>query len=313
VVTRIEFELILYKETNKGRDMGPIAQRKPALENRIENLERLISVLLRTEKGLYFNEKDLFSGPSIEEVVQLAISNSMSRQELISDVFLMKERLSKLSIQTHNWLSLVSLGIDVSDTSIHRFAPMRLYLSDATDQTIKNVSEAINLLLDAFDFHIADDLGATRGSWYRRLFVSTKRAVTQTEFLERLQQVERALQIKHLEMPQAGVDEKQVASIKLLLDAIKEVPNVAMQIGSILLIKTTSDDGPLIQVRTLTSKELIHLESNQSLLSSPAQLLKKLARASKHSANQQSPGGERTVTNLEGNLIQTGLAISRKT
>jgi hypothetical protein len=79
------------------------------------------------------------------------------------------------------------------------------------------------------------------------------------------------------------------------MKAIERVPTAAMQVGSILLIKYEVSGKPLVQVRTLTQRELIQLEKNQDLLKSPADILERLSelchRGSRSAKNARQQNG----------------------
>jgi predicted HTH transcriptional regulator len=66
----------------------------------------------------------------------------------------------------------------------------------------------------------------------------------------------------------------QVEAVSSLVDALKEVPHACLQVGSLLMVKTTGDDGrSMVSARTLTALELRLLESNQSMLRYPDRIL----------------------------------------
>jgi hypothetical protein len=184
-----------------------------------------------------------------------------------------------INATTHQWLAAQSLGADVSSLSLTRFVPLRIYLSDVPSTGVSQVSEAVDRLLNSFDFAISDDFPAIRGSWYKKWFAKTKDAVTQPEVIERLQKLERGIELQGLTKPQAEADAIQAQAVQNLIKSLENVPTAAMQVGSVLIIKKTDANGAAIAVRTLTQMELIHLENNQHLLSSPDNLLKKLKKA----------------------------------
>lgn len=95
--------------------------------------------------------------------------------------------------------------------------------------------------------------------------------------IKRLEKIERAVELKGLGQPQADIDKTQSQAIASLLEAVEKIPNAAIQAGSIILVKTTLTSGPTIKVKTLSQRELIHLENNQKLLLSPADLLENLS------------------------------------
>lgn len=166
--------------------------------------------------------------------------------------------------------------IDTSAVRLPRFIPLRAYLSESPAH-VEDVSRAITSLVEAFGFEIADDFPAIHGSWFKSWFAKLGETATQPEVAARLVKVERALELKGLEAPQAEIDAKQAEAVAKLMSSIENVPNAALQVGSILLVKLTKGDGPVVQVRTLTQRELIQLENNQNLLTSPSTVLDRLA------------------------------------
>jgi hypothetical protein len=55
--------------------------------------------------------------------------------------------------------------------------------------------------------------------------------------------------------------------------SLNKLPHATIQIGSILLVKVTGEDGPQKAVRTLSQSELVYLENNQGLLAMPEHIL----------------------------------------
>jgi hypothetical protein len=221
--------------------------------------------------------------------------------EVISSVENLAQKNADLSAGTHEWLAIQSLGIDAAEVKISRFVPLRVYLSDTPGQAVEDVSDAISKLLEAFDFEISDDFPPIRGSWFKKWFAKTVEVATQPEVIERLEKIERAVELKGLGQPQADIDKKQSEAVAQLLKAVENIPNAAIQAGSILLVKISSKSGPVIQVRTLTQRELIHLENNQKILSSPADLLEKLSelcQASDRLKNLDGNEGQSTKKSL---------------
>lgn len=189
------------------------------------------------------------------------------------------ERAQKsLSADTHQWLALQSLGISFSDARTARFIPLQVYLSETPDDAISRVTGAVNDLLDAFGFTLADEFPEVRGSWFKRWFARGKDFMSQPEVTDRLEKLERAIELKGLGQPQADIDAKQAGAVAQLTTALSGIPNAAIQVGSILFIKLTSGDSPAIHVRTLSQQELIHLENNQEMLASPADILERLSK-----------------------------------
>ncbi|MEW8029664.1 MAG: hypothetical protein AB2806_18230 [Candidatus Thiodiazotropha sp.] len=187
------------------------------------------------------------------------------------------------SKELHNYLIYQYLGEDLSSIKLDRFIPVRVYLSEENTTGIRKVSDAIDKLLTAFGFEFSDDFPAEKGSWWKKWFAKSKEVATQPEVTDRLEKIERALEIKGLHKPQSEVDKAQAEAIATLTAATQDIPNVAIQAGSILLVKTTDGNkNPCLQVRTLSTKELIYLENNQHLLCKPATVMKSLSKGANH-------------------------------
>lgn len=186
------------------------------------------------------------------------------------------------SKELHNYLIYQYLGEDLSSIKLDRFIPVRVYLSDENERDVRKVSDAIDKLLASFGFEFSDDFPAEKGSWWKKWFAKSKEVATQPEVTDRLEKIERAIELKGLHKPQAEVDKAQAEAIAALTAAVKDIPNVAIQAGSILLVKTTdSNRDPCLQVRTLSTKELIFLENNQHLLCKPATVMQSLSHGAK--------------------------------
>jgi hypothetical protein len=70
-------------------------------------------------------------------------------------------------------------------------------------------------------------------------------------------------------------------AVSSLVDALKEVPQACLQAGSLLMVKTTGDDGrSVVSARTLTALELRLLEANQPMLRYPDRILEWLSHTS---------------------------------
>ena len=97
--------------------------------------------------------------------------------------------------------------------------------------------------------------------------------------LEELRSEVNKLQLKGIGRPQAEGDHIQASAIARLVGALDKVPNAAIQAGSVLVVKLTTPNGPVIQARTLTQEEMVALENNQLLLQDPAKVLGRLSAA----------------------------------
>ena len=74
----------------------------------------------------------------------------------------------------------------------------------------------------------------------------------EAQLSERFKTIERAILLQTSHKPQAEVDKSEAEAAATLMKAIENVPNVAIQAGSLLLIKVTHKDGhSSVHVRNL--------------------------------------------------------------
>jgi hypothetical protein len=156
---------------------------------------------------------------------------------------------------------------------MQRSIPVTIYLSerDAKD----TVKQAVLGLLTVFDFKVIDALPPLEGSWYQAFVARMRRASTSRELADRMQKVERGIELHVLQKKQAEIDSLQGEAVAKLLAALESTPTALIQIGSVLLVKV---DG-VPAVRNLTQRELIYLERNPGLLRNPAAILEALQKA----------------------------------
>lgn len=162
---------------------------------------------------------------------------------------------------------------------IRRPLAVTVYL--AQDQGHQVVEDALADLLTAFDLEVVENLPPLRGSWYRDVVASSRRALTSRELGERLRKVERGIELQLLHKQQAEIDSMQGDAVAKLLTALEHTPDALVQIGSVLLVKV---DG-VPAVRNLTQLELRHLEHNPRLLTSPATILDALQAVEQRAAD----------------------------
>lgn len=186
------------------------------------------------------------------------------------------EDSQSLRMETHSLLAIQALGLPTERVRAIRFVPVRAYIDRTPQGAVVAISDAVDDVLAAFGFVIADEFPEIRGSWFKKWFAKSKEMLSQPEVLERLEKIERAVVIKAIDKPQADVDDKQAAAIAKLIKCLDKIPNAAIQAGSVLVVKLTVNGAPIIQARTLTQEEMIQLENNQLLLQDPAQVLSRL-------------------------------------
>ncbi len=200
-------------------------------------------------------------------------------KQLQTEINALKSKADMVQVETHSLLAIQALGLPTNRVRSTRYIPVRAYIDDTPEGAINAISEAISDVLKAFGFTVADEFPEIKGSWFKKWFAKSKDVLSQPEVMERLEKIERAVVLKAIDRPQADVDEKQASAIAKLINSLDKVPNAAVQAGSVLVVKLTINNSPVIQARTLSQEEMIELENNQLLLQNPAEVLGKLSAA----------------------------------
>ena len=80
----------------------------------------------------------------------------------------------------------------------------------------------------------------------------------------------------HIEKVQAEIDGLKVGAAAQLLASVKDTTNVALKLGSIVLIKAITNGEERTLIFDLTDEQRQNLEKNGFLLNQPHELLKHL-------------------------------------
>jgi hypothetical protein len=273
-----------------------------SLAQRVRRLEFLLLSLLlsfgdETDEDLWFDFRhffrrgrgpDIFDHPEFEFLLdrlherrRRSQPESVLRQleQLRGEVSTLRARTDVVQLETHSLLAIQALGLPTERVQSTRYVPVRAYIDETPEGAIAAISSAVEDVLAAYGFSVADEFPEIRGSWFKKWFAKSKEALSQPEVIERLEKIERAVEIKAIDKPQADVDDKQAGAIAKLIKSLDKVPNAAVQAGSVLVVKLTTAKGPVIQARTLSQHEMVELENNQLLLQDPAEVLGRLSAA----------------------------------
>jgi hypothetical protein len=203
---------------------------------------------------------------SIEQAQANLVSENVNRNEQLE--------LSKAEIQSYLWL--LTTGADIANIDINRYIPVRIYVSDPVPSAdeLNNLMIALDELSGLLRFEKTGEFPSEQGSWWKQIFYRTKDAISQEQVQKKLTKVEQAIQTNYLDKPQAEANAHQAAAVSSLITALKDIPDACIQVGSLLMVKTTSVEGkPMVLSRTLTAQELKLLEENQPMLRCPDRIL----------------------------------------
>ena len=235
---------------------GPYLGRWRSLEERLNALEASWQRTSELAESL----------PSWQERTQTRLSSLEAEHRVLQE-------------DSHRWLILQSLGIELRDAPVPRFVQVRVHLAEIDPQVTDAVSNAVQLLLNALKFGVADDFPAREGSWFKEWFAKSEEPLSLSELQDKLAKIERALEHKEAKKSRPQIDKAEAKAVATLLASIPKNSDVAMQIGSLLILHIANDDGGVgcTQVRSLSEQELILIEKNPKLLASPRDVMHQLA------------------------------------
>jgi hypothetical protein len=117
------------------------------------------------------------------------------------------------------------------------------------------------------------------GSIFRRVKAAAMEAATSQELRERLIQLERLIELNAFDSKQAAVNVREAQAARMLIDAIADVPQACLRLGSVLVLKYQDAAGPVLLTRNLSQVEMHALERFPEIQKNPRQVLDALATA----------------------------------
>jgi len=204
-----------------------------------------------------------------------------------------KEAQDSTQKELHAFLAVQSLGIEPGGVSLHRFVPVRLYLSSADDEQIWEVTEAINSFVSAFGFDVSDEFPAEEGSWWKRWYIRTKETITRSKLSAILKDIEQALRLRFIDGPQSEVDNRYAQVVESLAKATENSKDVMAQVGPVLYVKEEDPQGEShVRILHLNRRQLTSLERNPNELRSYKKTVAKLSHLDKGNDSRILPPDE---------------------
>ncbi|NEU09232.1 DEAD/DEAH box helicase family protein [Flavihumibacter sp. R14] len=145
-----------------------------------------------------------------------------------------------------------------------------------------NIAERIfNATITFFEttgFEISEEGRIKQGSWFKEKVVyKIKNIFRSKEAKEIFDKTKKAIELQQIEVHQSQANKNNAEAAAALLEAVKDVPFFATKMGSLIIIKTTDQDGKAqVITRLLTTEETIFYDQNPTLLNNPMELLDSL-------------------------------------
>ena len=138
------------------------------------------------------------------------------------------------------------------------------------------VFDAYTSFAQALGFTITEEGTFEKGSWIKKGIKMVQEFFKKEEVREIYQKGKRSLELAYIEKTQAEIDGLKVSAAAQLLTSVKDTSNVAIKLGSIVLIKRVTNGQEQTLIFDLTDEQRQNLEKNGFLLNQPHELLKYL-------------------------------------
>jgi hypothetical protein len=141
-----------------------------------------------------------------------------------------------------------------------------------------NIFDSTKNFFETFGFEVLDEGKIKQGSWFKaNVFYKIRNVYRNKEAKELFDKTKKAIELQQIDKYQSEVNKNNAEAAATLLTAIKDVPFFATKMGSLVIIKTTNEQGiSQIIARLLTTEETIFYDQNPEFLNNPIQLLNSL-------------------------------------
>jgi hypothetical protein len=153
-----------------------------------------------------------------------------------------------------------------------------VYLATDDPQLQQRALAAVDRLVDALGYEPNDSAVVERSSIFKRWWARVKTGLTSPEVQQRLAKVE-AYAESYLNERVGENNLNEARALSEVLGALNDIPHACMRIGSLLLVKHTGLDGPVVLTRSLSPLEIRILEKFPEILKDPLTVLDLLANA----------------------------------
>jgi hypothetical protein len=180
------------------------------------------------------------------------------------------KQADEIQVRQLESLQVLSASDALANDSFRRVVPSSIYLGNVDVEAATRLQEALREAANEIGFEIVHEGPLEFGSIFQRLFAKTKEAMKSDEVQLRLQKLERALELKHLDSVQATTDLALSKAAKNISDILSKQDEGIVCLGSVYGIKVRH--APLIII-ALSQEEMLAIAKDPSLKRSPDKLL----------------------------------------
>jgi hypothetical protein len=200
--------------------------------------------------------------------------------ELKTMIESLQDSINKLNRENRIMKELIySDASSFDDKKTTQTMPIDIYLDTNESQEIFEVYDSVLKFAKSVGFDETIEFEAVKGSWFKRLIAKSSEKLSSEDVQDRLKEAEYGIEVNTILKKQSEIDKNQSEALSNIITSLKDIPNAAIRIGALIVVKLTDEEGAVsLQTRTLSIKELHLLNKKPELLQMPKQILQALAK-----------------------------------
>ncbi len=159
-----------------------------------------------------------------------------------------------------------------------RYVPVDIYLDTDDLSALETINESVNKVLESMEMEVYSKPEIFKGSIIEKFWAATKSVTTNIDVIQKIAGMITNFRKGGAEFTKDRIFSKKEPVIHLTdtLKYLKDVPNISVRLGSLLITKSTTRDIPLIQIKNLTMEEMKIIDNNPGILKNPKTTHKRL-------------------------------------
>ena len=190
----------------------------------------------------------------------------------------MIEETKRIKKETARESYLESMDKKLDDVLMKRYVPVDIYLDTDDLSALETINESVKKVLDSLEMESFSEPEIFKGSIIEKFWAATKSVASNVDVIKKITGLISIFQKSSYEINTDRLFSKKEPAIHLseTLKYLKDVPNISVRVGSLLITKSTTRDIPLIQIKNLTRDEVILIDRNPGILKNPRNIHTKL-------------------------------------
>ncbi|MEN8155136.1 MAG: hypothetical protein ABFR75_14050 [Acidobacteriota bacterium] len=190
---------------------------------------------------------------------------------------------------------LESMDKKLDEVLMKRYVPVDIYLDTDDLSALETINESVKKVLDSMDMETYSEPEIFKGSIIEKFWAITKSVASNIDLIKKIAGLISVFKKGGPELKSDRIFSKKEPIIHLsdTLKYLKDVPNISVRVGSLLITKSTTRDIPLIQIKNLTRDEVMIIDNNPGILRNPKTTHQRL-----HTLKQERFMNSRIAMNL---------------